>query len=122
MRKPKFTLVELMIAIAILAVVVGIAIPAYNGFVESRINAAAGQYRTLRIALEDYWLDDNGTCGVGSGGVDPAASTLTTAWPGSRIRATRICSTTASPPPPTPTPSRSPTYWPQPQVFNKVLP
>ena len=53
-----------MIAIAILTVIAGIAIPAYNGYIrEARINAATANIEPLRIALEDFWLD-NGTYGV----------------------------------------------------------
>ncbi|HXK55208.1 MAG: prepilin-type N-terminal cleavage/methylation domain-containing protein [Gammaproteobacteria bacterium] len=65
-RNLGFSLVELMIAIAILAVIVGIALPAYNGYIrEARINAATANIEPLRIALEDFWLD-NGTYGVRS--------------------------------------------------------
>ena len=61
-----FSLVELMIAIAILSVIAGIAIPAYNGYIrEARINAATANIEPLRIALEDFWLD-NGSYGVRS--------------------------------------------------------
>lgn len=63
-RSRGFTLVELMIAIAILSVIAAIAIPAYNGYIrEARINAAIANIEPLRIALEDFWLD-NGTYGV----------------------------------------------------------
>jgi prepilin-type N-terminal cleavage/methylation domain-containing protein len=59
-----FTLVELMITIAILTVLAGIAIPAYNGYVrEARINTANANIEPLRIALEDFWLD-NGEYGT----------------------------------------------------------
>ncbi|MCB1863190.1 MAG: prepilin-type N-terminal cleavage/methylation domain-containing protein [Gammaproteobacteria bacterium] len=63
-RNLGFTLVELMIAVAILTIIAGIAIPAYNGYIrEARISAAAANIEPLRIALEDYWLD-NATYGT----------------------------------------------------------
>ncbi len=61
-----FTLVELMITVAILTIIAGIAIPAYNSYIrEARLNAANANIEPLRIALEDHWLD-NGTYGVRS--------------------------------------------------------
>ena len=54
-----FTLVELMIAVAILAVIAAIAIPAYEGYIrESRLGAMRMNLDTLRIAVEAFRLDD----------------------------------------------------------------
>ncbi|MCB1758875.1 MAG: pilus assembly protein PilR [Gammaproteobacteria bacterium] len=54
----------MMIALAILTIIAAIAIPAYNGYVrEARINAAQANIEPLRIALEDFWLD-NGEYGT----------------------------------------------------------
>ena len=54
-----FTLVELLIAIAILSVIAGIAIPAYNGYIrEARITSARINIEPLRLALADFWLDN----------------------------------------------------------------
>jgi len=65
-RSKGFTLIELMIAVAILTIIAGIAIPAYHGYIrEARLNAATANIEPLRIALEDHWLD-NGTYGVRS--------------------------------------------------------
>ncbi len=56
-----FSLIELMIAVAILAIITGIAIPLYSGYIkESKLGAARANVEPLRTALEDYWLD-NGT-------------------------------------------------------------
>jgi type IV pilus assembly protein PilE len=58
MRQNGFTLIELMIAIAILAIVAAIAIPAYNGYIrESRLGAMRMNLDTLRIAVEAFRLD-----------------------------------------------------------------
>ncbi|MET0083258.1 MAG: prepilin-type N-terminal cleavage/methylation domain-containing protein [Sedimenticola sp.] len=54
------TLVELMVTVAIIAVIAGIAIPLYNGYVrEARLSAARANVEPLRLALEDYWLDND---------------------------------------------------------------
>ncbi len=54
-----FTLIELMIVIAILSIIAAIAIPAYNGYIrEARITSARINIEPLRLALEDYWLDN----------------------------------------------------------------
>jgi prepilin-type N-terminal cleavage/methylation domain-containing protein len=58
MKSQGFTLIELMIAVAILSVVAAIAIPAYNGYIrESRLGAMRMNLDTLRIAVEAYRLD-----------------------------------------------------------------
>ncbi|MET0012853.1 MAG: prepilin-type N-terminal cleavage/methylation domain-containing protein [Sedimenticola sp.] len=54
-----YTLIELLIVIAIVALLAGIAIPAYRGYTETaRLSAARANMEPLRIALEDYWLDN----------------------------------------------------------------
>jgi type IV pilus assembly protein PilE len=60
-----FTLIELMIAVAIIAIVSAFAIPAYNGYVrESRLGAMRMNLDTLRIAVEAFRLDSrNGNYG-----------------------------------------------------------
>jgi type IV pilus assembly protein PilE len=54
-----FTLIELMIAIAILALISAFAIPAYNNYIrESRLGAMRMNLETLRIAVEGFRLDN----------------------------------------------------------------
>lgn len=65
MKGRGFTLVELIIAVAILAVIAAIAIPAYEGYIrESRLGAMRMNLDTLRIAVEAFRLDSqNATYG-----------------------------------------------------------
>lgn len=66
-----FTLVELMIAVAIVAVIAAIAIPAYNGYItEARIATAQANMDSLKLFLEDYRLDNGcytNNCGAATG-------------------------------------------------------
>ena len=58
-----FTLVELMISIAVLAVVVAIALPAYQGYVrEGHLAAMRTTIHGMRTSIEDFRLE-NGNYG-----------------------------------------------------------
>ena len=60
-----FTLVELMVVVAVLAVISAIAIPAYNGYIrEAQFGAARANADSLRVFMEDFFLE-NGTYVVG---------------------------------------------------------
>jgi type IV pilus assembly protein PilE len=65
MKAHGFTIIELMITVAILAIVAAIAVPAYRGYItESRRGAMRMNLDTLRIAVEAYRLDSTaGTYG-----------------------------------------------------------
>jgi len=54
-----FTLIELMVVVAILSVIAVIALPAYNGYItEARLGAARMNADSLRVFMEDYFLDN----------------------------------------------------------------
>jgi len=75
-----FTLVELMVTIAILAILAAIAIPAYNGYLrEARFSTAQQNMQTLRIFLEDYRLENGTYVGPSAGTPTPADDTPTMA-------------------------------------------
>lgn len=58
-KQKGLTLIELMIVVAILAIISAIAIPVYQGYVlEAKIHAALQNSEPLRLALEDYFLEN----------------------------------------------------------------
>ena len=55
-----FTLIELMITVAILAVVAAVAVPAYNGYVATARNVEAlDNLSSIQIAEVEYFLQNN---------------------------------------------------------------
>jgi type IV pilus assembly protein PilE len=71
-----FTLIELMITIAIIAVLAAIAVPNYTDYVtRSKFTEAHGHLSDLRVKMEQYYQDNRrysttiggGTCGIPGG-------------------------------------------------------
>jgi type IV pilus assembly protein PilE len=76
-----FTLIELMITVAIIAVLTAIALPSYTDYVtRSKLSEAYAHLADLRVKMEQAYLDNRrystttggGTCGV-PGGNTPTA-------------------------------------------------
>jgi type IV pilus assembly protein PilE len=72
-----FTLIELLITIVVVAILMSIAVPAYQDYVRrSRINAAVAQLSQTRVSLEQYYADNRSyaasgtTCGATPSTVD----------------------------------------------------
>lgn len=96
-----FTLIEVMITIAIVSILAAIAIPAYNGYIlNAKMSEATINLSSLRLAQEEYYLENNayfsgastGALETNSGGLWEAAkgsdgkvnfdyvATLTSGW------------------------------------------
>ena len=55
-----FTLIELMIVIAIIGIIAAIAIPAYSGYIATaRLAEAKNNIAALKLAEEEYFLENN---------------------------------------------------------------
>lgn len=76
-----FTLIELMIVVAIVAILAGLALPAYRDFViRGRIPAATGNLASQRVKLEQYYLDNKtyvGACAANTVAPLPPADDFT---------------------------------------------
>lgn len=71
-----FTLIELMITVAIIAVLAAIAVPSYTDYItRSKFTEAHGMLGDLRVKMEQYYMDNRrystttggGTCGIPGG-------------------------------------------------------
>ena len=76
-RKEGFTLIELMITVAIVAIIAAFAFPAYNDYVKrGKIQEATANLADMRVKLEQ-WFQDNRTyataCVAGSASAPPIA-------------------------------------------------
>lgn len=65
------TLIELMVTVAILAIIAGIAIPAYNGYITTTHKTQCiKEMAAIRLAEEEFFLENNtyfdGEAGIGA--------------------------------------------------------
>ena len=57
MFKKGFTIIELLIVMAVIAILVGIAVPSFRGIqVQAWTSKASGDTKVLKIALESYYM------------------------------------------------------------------
>ncbi|HVM96431.1 MAG TPA: type IV pilin protein [Candidatus Acidoferrales bacterium] len=73
-----FTLIELMVAVGVIAVLSALALPMYNGYIQtSRVGALVNNIATIEVFEEDYRLR-TGTymAGVYNGAADANLQTL----------------------------------------------
>ncbi len=85
MRCKGFTLIELMIVIAIVAVLAAVALPAYQDYVlRGKLSEAYGELAAMRTKLESYYLDNRtyvGACATGTVAPLPAGKYFTYSCP-----------------------------------------
>src|SRR5688572_2993128 len=86
MRHAKgFTVIELMIVVAIVAILSAIAVPGYNDYLmRSKISEAVANLSDMRVKMEQYFLDHRtyvGACAAGTVAPLPAGRYFTYACP-----------------------------------------
>jgi len=69
-----FTIIELMIAVAIIAILAAIALPAYNDYIQrGKITEAFTALSDFRVRMEQFYQDNRRYDGAGLGGCGAAA-------------------------------------------------
>lgn len=77
-----FTLIELIIVIAVIAILVGIALPRLRGMIEEGSTAkAAAELRALQAAVESYYIHNSKTYPADGSATWQSALTATTTKP-----------------------------------------
>lgn len=92
-----FTLIELMIAVAIIGILTAVALPAYKNYViRSRLVAGTNALATMRAQMEQYYLDNRTYMTVSSPSIVTPCTQYAVTTTTSQMPFTVGCSTVAS--------------------------
>ena len=77
LNKKGFTFIELLIVIAVISILIGVALPRFKGMQdEGNIERAKGELRTLQTAIESYYIRNNNAYpATGSAALETALNT-----------------------------------------------
>ena len=80
--KKAFTLIELLIVIAVIAILISIALPRFRGMQEEAFTAkAAGELRSLAVAVESYYIHNSNAYPVALSNAASAAPSIVSSVP-----------------------------------------
>lgn len=80
-RQSGVTLIELLMAIAILAIIASIAIPLYSGYISTARNTEGrNNLASIRLVQEEYFLENNRYFPNPDGTASTTAANLSTYW------------------------------------------
>jgi type IV pilus assembly protein PilE len=98
LRQAGFTLIELMIAVAIVAILAAVAMPSYNSYVRrGQLTEAFTLLADMRVKMEQYY-QDNKYYGVNAGSTTcPTLAPAYTAFPYAAKNFSIICTLGAAP-------------------------
>jgi prepilin-type N-terminal cleavage/methylation domain-containing protein len=90
-----FTLIELMIVIAIVAILVALAVPAYQDYaIRAKVGECIGQGASAKLAIEEFYQSEGGNMpsaaesGYAAGEFIPTEFCATLVWDGSALTLT----------------------------------
>ncbi len=76
-RNNGFTLIELMIVVAVVAILAAVAIPSYSNYVfRGKVQEATSNLASLRVAMEQYFQDNRTYLNAANCGVTPPGAPI----------------------------------------------
>ena len=80
--KKAFTLIELLIVIAVISILIGIAMPRFKGMQdEGNIAKAKGELRTIKTAVESYYIHNSNAYPSGLSSLTSATPSIVSSIP-----------------------------------------